>query len=897
MNRRVVALLVGILIVAGLIVWWRWPRASSDVAQAGSGSARSGAIAPGSAATPTHAEAAQAPRAPAPRWSLDVDPEGPLRLEGQVVGPDGKGIGGAEVALGSVPARKVTTDDDGTFVFDKLVSRTYALVAQHDALIGGPVTTKLTDHSDPVLIRLSEGAAVDVSVVDEARQAIASAKIKVLDLGERTMVTDATGHALVAPVRPGWVTVEATAPGYAPNVGVTTVGSAGARGTITVTLKAGVAVAGRVVDEAGKPLAKVRVIARGEEGSTNTDDKGAFTIPALSAGTYTLTALDGEHAPAHSAPVKVAAAAITGVTITMKAGGVATGRVLDAEGKPVPYATVRVGGVGRQFGQVASRQTTSDDKGGYEVRGLARAKMQARAESELAASKLVELDLTAQAAATTDLVLDVTGTIAGTVVDEKGHPITEVTVNAWPDVLAGAPPESAALAGFSSATTDGVGHFVIRGLPGAAYRLWATRATGNPGWGQQSTPARVGEQNVKVTLPSAGSLKGTLAIEGKGAPSLATVQVGFQPPVPVAAGVFELKDLAPGTYDVTFHSLEFAELIRRAVVIKPGAVTDLGTVGVVRGRQISGRVVDARGSAVAGARVKVGEMLFHSEDDEQLDQYDALSNVRVAVTTAAGEFTIVGIPEKAGYVGADHRDKGRSLPVAIAAGVGDPAQVTLTLEAFGSITGKVTKRGQPVAGAMVTESIKGANGQATYAQTHADGTFTMSRVTEGPHALSATERSSMQSKTGAASVTVTAGRTASVTIEIPAGDLALEVTIKPIAGAKLDSAQVFLFPGTINYTTGKELVDGSMQGVGASMKFWFGPDKPQPEFGELVAGAYSLCSIPITGDMNDQTFMQRIQENVPTLRVYCKPVMLQPQPAKQAVLQTLPAMTPLPPPS
>jgi hypothetical protein len=81
------------------------------------------------------------------------------------------------------------------------------------------------------------------------------------------------------------------------------------------------------------------------------------------------------------------------------------------------------------------------------------------------------------------------------------------------------------------------------------------------------------------------------------------------------------------------------------------------------------------------------------------------------------------------------------------------------------------------------------------------------------------------------------------------------------------------------------------------MKFWFGPDKPQPVFGELVAGPYSLCSIPITGDMNDQTFMQRIQENVPTLRVYCKPLTLQPQPAKQTAVQELPAMTPLPPPS
>lgn len=896
MNRRVVALLVGLLIAITLIAWWRWPRGATEPPQVGSGPERAGALAPGGAPA-AREEAAQAPRAPVARWSLDVDPEGPLRLEGQVVDADGKGVAGADVALGSVPTRRATTDDDGTFVFDKLVSRTYALVAQHDTRIGGPVTVKLTDHSDPVLLRLAEAAAVDVSVVDVAGRPIANAMVKVLDLGEHTFQSDATGHARVAPVRPGWVTVEATAPGYAPKVAVTTVGSAGARGAITIVLEPGVSVAGRVVDEGGAPLPKVRVIARGEEGSTNTNDKGEFSIPALAAGTYTLTALDGEHAPAHSAPVEIAARPVTGVTITMTAGGVASGRVLDADGKPAPHATVRVGGAGKQFGEVASRQTTSDENGRYELRGLARAKMQARAESELAASKLVELDLSMHARAQADLVLDVTGTIAGMVVDDAGKPVPEVTVNAWPDVLAGAPPEAAALAGFSSATTDGVGHFVIRGLPDAAYRLWATRATGSPGWGQQSTPAKVGDQNAKVTLPSPGVLKGKLAIEGRGPPSAATVQVGFQPPVPAAGGGFELRDLAPGTYDVTFHSLEFAELIRRGVVIEPGAVTDLGTVGVVRGRQITGKVVDGRGAAVAGAKVKVGEQLLYADDDAQLDQFDALSNVRVAVTNAAGEFAVVGIPEKPGYVGADQVERGRSLAVAVPAGAGDPPPVTLALRPFGAIAGKVTKRGQPVAGAMVTASVKSVNGQATYAQTRADGTFTMSRVTEGPQGLSATERSSMQSKTGAASVVVTAGRTATVSIEIPAGDLALEVTIKPLAGAKLDAAQVFLFPGTVNYATGKELVDAAMQGLGASMKFWFGPDKPPPVFGELVAGPYSMCSIPITGDMNDQTFMQRIQENVPTLRVYCKPVTVQAQPAKQAAIQELPAMTPLPPPT
>src|SRR5262245_15649038 len=89
-----------------------------------------------------------APPGMAPRWALDVDPEGPLRLEGQVVDEAGHGVGGAEVWLGSVPPRTAKSEDDGTFAFDKLVGREYALTATSAELIGGPVQYKLTEKSD-----------------------------------------------------------------------------------------------------------------------------------------------------------------------------------------------------------------------------------------------------------------------------------------------------------------------------------------------------------------------------------------------------------------------------------------------------------------------------------------------------------------------------------------------------------------------------------------------------------------------------------------------------------------------------------------------------------------------------------------------------------------------------
>ena len=46
--------------------------------------------------------------------------------------------------------------------------------------------------------------------------------------------------------------------------------------------------------------------------------------------------------------------------------------------------------------------------------------------------------------------------------------------------------------------------------------------------------------------------------------------------------------------------------------------------------------------------------------------------------------------------------------------------------------------------------------------------------------------------------------------------------------------------------------------------------------------------------MSDPTFMQRIQENMQTLRVYCKTLKVSPSPSEQTVISEVPAMTPFP---
>jgi protocatechuate 3,4-dioxygenase beta subunit len=906
MSRKTLAAGLGIAAIAAAI-WFAWFRHRDRSDAPAHAEPTAVATAPASTPAPAHADE-RSPQGRAPTWIVDADPDGTLRLEGQVVDADGHAVAGAEVWLGSVPPRSTQSAEDGSFAFDKLVGRTYQLTAGHGALVGGPVTHRLGEHSDPIVIALREGASVEVSVIDEQQRPVTGAEVKVPDVSSHAVRTDDRGKATLAGVHPGWIAIEANAAGFAPATAVLSIGSAGGKGSVSVTLRKGASVSGRVIDEAGHPLARVKVRPeswRADRSSTEqtTDDKGQFTFAALPAGSHALSASDGEHEPTLTNPITVTADhAVTGIQITMKAGAIVRGVVVDAAGNAARNATVRVMGKGAAMWRTAARQATCDAQGKFELRGLARAKLEARAESELAASSIVDLDTTSQAIAKDiKLVLDVTGTIAGVVVDDAGQPVPEILVNAFPDVLAGQSAESIAIAGMSSATTDGAGRFAIHGLPDGAYRLWAGRHVSGfeDSWGGHSTPAKVGDTGVRIVMAAPGGLVGKLVLENGSVPKLAYVELGVQTATPADAGAFKLQELEPGTYDLRVFGPEFSELVRRDVHIESGKTLDLGTLTLLRGRKLVGRVVDGGGTPVAGARVKLGEMLMTaagSGDDANSQSYDDVTGVRSAVTDQDGAFLIQGLPAKTTTAMADHPDRGRSTAITIPPGTGDPPAVTLALHPYGSITGKVTQKGQSLANVLVSESMKGGSAQATFARTAADGTFTLPQVPEGTHVVSAMQQGMMTMKSTSVTVQVSAGKPTNVTIDIPAGTISLTVNVHALPGQKVDAAQVFLLSGAVTVATGRQLLDGFFQGSLQGMKFWFGQGKPSPQFDELVAGDYSVCAIPITGDLSDPQFMQRVQENVQTLAVYCKPLKIAASPDQQSFDDGLPAMTPLPAP-
>lgn len=909
MTRNRALAVVGV-VVAAVAIWFLFLRGDKQPEVAPTaGSGRDGKVvapAAGSAGGEHHEaeSAAEAPKGMAPRWQIDLDPEGTERLEGQVLDPDGHGVGGAEVTISSVPSRTTKTEQDGSFVFDKLVARTFQVTAQAGDLVGGPVAARVSaDKPEPVVVHLSAGTALSVLVTDEAHQPIAGAIVSPSEHHEFTTGED--GRALVKPVKPGWVGVAVRKDGFAANGGFTTVGGGGGKvSELAVVLHKGYPVSGRVVDERNRPLAKVQVGVTGLFGiesaqkPVETDDKGAFTIPALAAGRHVLFAQDAEHAPAQSPPVTVGDKPIGGVEIVMKDGGAIAGVVIGADKNPVGFAMVRAqtteerGGFGGTF-----RQVTADKNGTFAIRGLPRAAIQLRAESASAASKVTPVDLTKELEKKdVQLVLDVQGGISGVVVDDKGNAVPEVQVNAFLDMWGSGGAADMALAGMSTATTDGAGAFTIHGLPDGQYKLWAARnAASRRDWGKDGVTAKVGDKSVRIVLASPGVLKGVVKIDGQSTPpKSALVEVGYNAWQAAGAdGAFTVGDLSPGQYEVTVRGPEFAQLIKHDVKIEAGQTTDLGAITVTRGRRLTGKVVDSGGNPVAGATVKVALMLFSvSGAEEQMAALDEQAGIRSGTTDTSGQFSIIGLTPQATNVAAEHPDQGRSTAIAIPEGKDDPAPVTLTLHGYGSVTGKVTQKGQPLGGVTVSVATKGGGAQGQFAQTADDGTFSIPKVPEGPTVLSAMQQQNMSFKSTAVTVTVVARQTATVTIDIPVGNVALVVAPKALPGAVVNAAQVFLLAGTVNVTNAKQLTDGFLGGQIQGMKFWLGEGKPPVEYDELVPGPFSVCAIPITGNLTDGSFQQKIQQHVEQLKVICKSVQLAPSPQTQQLAIDLPAMTP-----
>src|SRR5262245_6721718 len=275
-NARV-AIGVGIIAIACGGWWLRGHRAAAPAAS--------------SASTPAPALAGPRTDRPQrgepdvlPRVMIDDDPRGTLRLEGQVIDAEEHGVAGATVVITANPPRSITTEADGSFAFDGLVARPYTVLARAAQGVAGPITARLTERSDPVVLRLRPAGKLTVTVVGVDGKPFGGATVELRGIDVQRQATTAgpseargdtpearsarnsearegwkttTGVAVFAPVAPGPYQIAAWADGMAHSFQRIQIGAGDAEARLK--LGAGAPVAGKVVDDRGAGIGGARV--------------------------------------------------------------------------------------------------------------------------------------------------------------------------------------------------------------------------------------------------------------------------------------------------------------------------------------------------------------------------------------------------------------------------------------------------------------------------------------------------------------------------------------------------------------------------------------------------------------------------------------------------------------
>ncbi len=786
-----IALVAIVLAVLGTrqLGWWGGRDDASSAAATGSGGASG-------SSTPQLPRPKPAP-GPTPRAAhriaiFDDDPRGTIRLEGQVIDATDAPVAHARIAIDAHPAIVVESDASGTFVFEHLMPRDYQLEATGGEGYAGPVRLRVTDHTEPVTLRIHPAGTVEVTVTGDRDRPVAGAAIELRSTLTWSATTDAKGIARLTGVGPVWAPLVVQARGFAPSA--TMLSASGDPETpdrIAIVLAHGAAIAGRVVDDAGKPVAGARVVSTSasepfpvvdpRRDGVTTAANGAFEIPAAAAGTWRLTATDAAHAPAVSAPIAVDGThPRTGIELVMTTGGVVRGKVVDTTGAAIAAAEVHVVARGHVPWR-ARRQALTDGDGAFEIAGLPARTMDVVASSDTGASAIVPVDLAAKRESDVTLTLDVTGAIAGTVVDSKGAPIGDAQVYAEP-VWTGGVGERAAwsVRGIREAVTDQGGAFTLSALPPGDYRVRATR----PGVSEaamsnaKAVVARPGDTGIQLVAPGDGRIVGKVELSGGRPPARVTIAVG-DVERPFAGGAFAIA-VAAGTHRIEISGPGFVAKTLSNVEVREDKDTDLGTISVESGRAISGRVLDANGAPVAKATVAAGPML--TGGGKELYIASESPGAKDTETDDDGWFSLAGFgPQAITVVAGDAH--GRSPSLRIPPGP-DGATVDLVLQPTTGLDGKVTRGHKPAENIVVIANPIGATSSNFFTTTGADGTFALDALAPGAYLVYPMfGGGGMKPKDNyARRVEVTANSRAKVEIDATPGPITLTVDVRDAAG-------------------------------------------------------------------------------------------------------------------
>jgi RNA polymerase sigma-70 factor (ECF subfamily) len=753
----------------------------------------------------------------------DADPDGSLRLEGQVVDEHDAPVAHAIVAIDTIPPKATETESDGGFVFERLLPRDYRIEATAGVRYAGPARLRLATTPDPVTLRMRDGSAATVTVTDRVTgKPIGGAEVDLMSwLSALTWkaTTNASGVARLTGIGAGWSPLVVRASGYAQAaIMFATSGAPGTTDTAALSLARGTAITGRIVDDHGSPVANARVLATSASDhepvdyvdplrdAVTTGADGAFTTRTLSAGTWRLTATAGSYAPTTSVPIALDGVhSRSGIELRLLAGAVVRGSVVDSTGSPAAGAQVSV--VTRGLWRVR-RQTVTDARGNFSLAGLEPRPVDIVAWHDRGASAIVPVDLAANRDPQVTLTLDLTGAITGRVVDDHGQPIADAQVIATPD--GSVDREAWSIRGAQETTTDQAGGFRFAGLSVASYRVRAARPSASESVLRLSTgvTTKLGAAPIEIVVPIDRLVTGKIQL-ANGAPVTAfTLAFDDTRPLPTIAtdGAFAIR-VPTGTYNLTIAGPSFVTTTKEVAIAKD---TDLGTLAVTTGRSISGRVLDAHGEPVLHATVVAGALL--SGGGARLYIKGESVAAKDTETDAEGRFLLAGFPPGSLTVIAGKPNTGRSASVQLPASP-DSVTLDLVLAPTSSLEGKAMRNGQPLGNTIIIASPIGAMWSSFVVGSGADGTFVFDALAPGAYIVYPMLGRGGRGVPGELHLRrtdVALGTANRIDLDATPGSITLALSVKTDKGTPVPMAGVGAIELTIDPQTAEELRDGTL---------------------------------------------------------------------------------------
>jgi len=643
-----------------------------------------------------------------------------------------------------------------------------------------------------VSLKLARAATIAGSVLDETtRKPVAGVRVGASSGGfffggrrqrlERSTRTDAQGKFRLTGLAPRAYTVSASREGFlASSISGVTAGTS-SPGSANLALAKAASIAGKVVDEKGAamPGARVRIerdggmrgmLRRGPAaflGGQNalSGPDGAFRIRNLAAGrNLLLEAEKSGYTTGRRAGVTIKTGeAVANLSLVLKKGIEARGKVQDAQGKPVANAEIRVAlrdpgqGMGGQIRMVMRGMsnerpdTTSGPDGTFLLRGLEEGEYSATVSRDGYGRKVAQgLPVKAGSENVWPPITIPNGVaLAGTVKDSSGKGIPGAQLFAIALGEGFRPQE---------ATTDLEGRFRVDGLAPDKQIFLNVTAEGYGGAQRSATPPA---EDLAIVLKTAGTVRGRVEdgdtkqpitdftvsrAGGRGgagagfAINIANGRGNGDRSFQAQDGTFELPDVPPGKWTLRASAAGYRTGETSGVDVGEGETKEGLVISLRKGGSLSGRVLDpARGTGIPNASVS-----WRSAGDGGGAAMAFLGRMggggnSSTTTDADGKFRFDGLPTGHVTVTADHTDY---LEASRDADPDKDASVDITLGTGGAISGSVVGRDgrSPVAGALVSLDAEGdANmfGGGDTTRTDGSGTFSFDHLQAGRFKLTA----------------------------------------------------------------------------------------------------------------------------------------------------------------